>query len=61
MNVLLGVQSLNVTDAKAGGGVAVFAHIGGFVAGLLAVGPFSRGRERRRHRSWDGWRPVVRR
>jgi membrane associated rhomboid family serine protease len=61
MNVLTGVQSLNVADAKAAGGVAVFAHIGGFVAGLVAVTPFSRGRERQSHRAWDGWRPPVRR
>jgi membrane associated rhomboid family serine protease len=60
VNVLMGVQSLHVPEAG-GGGVAVFAHIGGFIAGLLAVTPLSHGRERRRHGAWDGWRPPARR
>jgi membrane associated rhomboid family serine protease len=61
VNVLTGVQSLGVSDARATGGVAVFAHIGGFVAGLVAVSPFSRSRGRQNHSTWDGWRPPARR
>ena len=61
MNVWTGVQSLNLADAQATGGVAVFAHIGGFVAGLVAVTPFSRGRQQKSHRAWDGWRSPTRR
>ena len=34
--------------AAAGGGVAFFAHVGGFVAGLLLVGLFARRRPRPR-------------
>jgi membrane associated rhomboid family serine protease len=60
VNVLMGVQSLHVAEGTSGG-VAVFAHIGGFIAGLLAVSPLSHGRERVRHSAWDGWRPPARR
>ena len=34
------------THPEAGGGVAYFAHIGGFVFGFLAIRPFSAGRSR---------------
>jgi membrane associated rhomboid family serine protease len=63
MNVFMGVQTLHSQGAGAAtGGVAVFAHIGGFIAGLVAVGPLSRGRERPQHRAWAGWRsPSERR
>jgi membrane associated rhomboid family serine protease len=63
MNLLMGVQTLQIqaSDQAAQGGVAVFAHLGGFVAGLIAVGPLSKGRERRRGRDWDGWRAPGRR
>lgn len=63
MNVLLGVQTLGeqaLTGAEFRGGVAVFAHLGGFVIGLLMIHPFQRGRIRRQHRDWDGWRPPPR-
>jgi membrane associated rhomboid family serine protease len=43
------------------GGVAFFAHIGGFMAGLLLVRPFLRGRSRRESFQWAGWRPPPRR
>lgn len=59
MNLLNGVASLGGT----GGGVAFFAHLGGFVAGLVlvrvAVGqarPPSRGGGTRDDR-WAGWQP----
>jgi membrane associated rhomboid family serine protease len=43
-----------------GGGVAFFAHIGGFVAGLLLIRPFHAGRERASRDRWSGWRPPPR-
>lgn len=60
-NLVPGVASVGLQDA---GGVAFFAHIGGFLAGLVAVKPFCAGRERRDVLAWTGWRPpprVVRR
>jgi len=42
------------------GGVAFFAHIGGFVAGLLLVRPTMRGRHRAEVTNWQGWRPPRR-
>jgi membrane associated rhomboid family serine protease len=41
------------------GGVAFFAHIGGFVAGLLLIRPL-RKPEPRRAFEWAGWRPPPR-
>jgi rhomboid family protein len=38
-------------SAQAGGGVAYFAHIGGFIAGLLLIRPFMAGREPPRPRT----------
>ena len=58
MNLFMGVQSLGMPSA---GGVAFFAHLGGFVAGLLAIRPMMHGRTRRERRDWDGWRPPPRR
>ncbi|HYH08350.1 MAG TPA: rhomboid family intramembrane serine protease [Thermoanaerobaculia bacterium] len=40
LQLFSGVGSLGVTDAQDMGGVAYFAHIGGFVAGLLLIAPF---------------------
>ena len=57
-NLLGGFGSLVGT---AGGLVAFFAHIGGFVAGLGLIRPAMAGRSRRRARSWEGWRPPPRR
>jgi membrane associated rhomboid family serine protease len=48
MQILSGVGSLGVSNA-AGGGTAFWAHVGGFVAGLL-VGLVLRSRNRR----WQG-------
>jgi membrane associated rhomboid family serine protease len=54
------VQLLNglLTFNFQGGGVAWFAHIGGFATGMLLIGPFKRrgvrwGWRRRRAHSWD--------
>lgn len=55
MNVYLGLAAMGDTDG-ASGGVAVFAHLGGFAAGLLAIRPLLRGRRVRAHRAWDGFR-----
>lgn len=62
MNLFTGIQSLHMQamNGEAVGGVAFFAHLGGFVAGLLLVSPMRAGRERKRHQSWDGWRPPPR-
>jgi membrane associated rhomboid family serine protease len=38
LQLFSGVGSLGVTDAQDLGGVAYFAHIGGFVAGLVLIG-----------------------
>ncbi len=40
------LQLLNAGQAPTGGGVAVFAHIGGFVAGLVLIAGFRRRRSR---------------
>jgi membrane associated rhomboid family serine protease len=55
--LLSGVGSLG---AVGGGGVAFFAHVGGFVAGLLLIRPFHTGRERIDRDRWSGWRPPPR-
>jgi membrane associated rhomboid family serine protease len=55
--LMSGVGSLG---AAQGGGVAFFAHVGGFVAGLLFIRPFHFGRERIGRDRWSGWRPPSR-
>lgn len=45
----------------ASGGVAFFAHVGGFVAGLLLVRLFMVGRYRLKADVWSGWRSPSRR
>jgi membrane associated rhomboid family serine protease len=57
-NLLSGVGSLGRVE---NGGIAFFAHIGGFVAGLLLVRPFHAGRPRVELDRWQGWRPPPRR
>ncbi|WP_447974538.1 rhomboid family intramembrane serine protease [Nitrospira sp. Kam-Ns4a] len=53
MQVLSGGMSLG----RGGGGIAFFAHIGGFVAGMALIGLFKRPEVRfftpRRHRRWE--------
>jgi len=56
MQVLSGAASLGPEAVGAGGGVAYFAHIGGFIAGALLVNLFVVGRGRPRARP----RPVRR-
>ncbi|HEX7706569.1 MAG TPA: rhomboid family intramembrane serine protease [Thermoanaerobaculia bacterium] len=48
LQLFSGVGSLGVTDAQDMGGVAYFAHIGGFVLGMILIAPFGGLRKRRR-------------
>ena len=57
VQLLSGVGSLGQAEA---GGVAFFAHVGGFLAGLLLVRPLQKGRPRFDHDRWSGWRPPER-
>lgn len=51
------LSALGRSGMASEGGVAFFAHIGGFVAGLVAVRPFLLGRRRPvRRDAWVGWR-----
>jgi membrane associated rhomboid family serine protease len=56
-NLMSGIQSLGGVE---GGGVAFFAHVGGFVAGMLLIRGAVGGRKRLEHRNWSGWRPPAR-
>ena len=53
--------AVNLWDALAntsqsGGGVAFMAHVGGFLAGALLLGPFMAGRVRvDRYATWERW------
>jgi membrane associated rhomboid family serine protease len=58
LNLLGGLASLGMGQ---GGGVAYFAHIGGFAAGLLAIRACIAGRACKAVDPWDGWRPPPRR
>jgi len=55
LQLFSGVGSLGVTDAQDMGGVAYFAHIGGFVAGLLFIGLFGAFRRPRRREPPAPW------
>jgi membrane associated rhomboid family serine protease len=44
-----------VTSVGGGSGVAWFAHLGGFIAGLVLVRLFMLGRRTRGYQSWNGW------
>ncbi len=55
LQLFSGVGSLGVTDAQDLGGVAYFAHIGGFVAGLLFIGLFGGFRKTRRREPPPPW------
>ena len=50
----------NALSQSVMGGVAVFAHIGGFLAGLLLVKPMRPKQIMSQHRSWHGFRPPPR-
>lgn len=52
IQLISGVGSLGRSS-----GVAFFAHVGGFVAGLLLIRPLIAGRDRIQRERWSGWRP----
>lgn len=56
-NLLHGLGSIGLRDQ---GGVAFFAHIGGFIAGLLLVRPLMYGRHKAQTAAWHGFRPPTR-
>jgi membrane associated rhomboid family serine protease len=60
LNLFTGIQSLHAAPGAQMGGVAFFAHLGGFVAGFLLVKPMRAGREPPRRTTWDGWRAPPR-
>lgn len=55
------IYAFGSAAAMGGGGVAFFAHLGGFVAGLFLVRMLLPDRPRRDHDRWDGFRPGSRR
>jgi membrane associated rhomboid family serine protease len=57
-NLLPAVASLGMHES---GGVAFFAHIGGFLTGLLLIRPLLGGRTQQASFEWAGWRPPPRR
>lgn len=56
VNLVSGLSTLG----GAGGGVAFFAHLGGFVAGLVLVRFLFDDRSRRQRAAEDAWRPPPR-
>jgi membrane associated rhomboid family serine protease len=59
---LFAAETSAVQSARHGmGGVAFFAHIGGFVAGFLLIRFFMIGRTKLQADRWSGWRPPERR
>jgi membrane associated rhomboid family serine protease len=59
INLFSGLQALGAGPSA--GGVAFFAHLGGFAFGFLVIKPMARNRERPRKDRWSGWRPPPRR
>ncbi|HEY0160065.1 MAG TPA: rhomboid family intramembrane serine protease [Thermoanaerobaculia bacterium] len=55
LQLFSGVGSLGVTDAQDMGGVAYFAHIGGFVAGMVLIGLFGGFKRARRREPPPPW------
>jgi membrane associated rhomboid family serine protease len=55
LQLFSGVGSLGVTDAQDLAGVAYFAHIGGFVAGIVLIGLFGGFRRPRRQEPPPPW------
>jgi len=58
VNLLGGFEAI---AAGAEGGIAFFAHVGGFLAGLILVRIFMIGRQYMQADVWEGWRPPRRR
>ncbi|HKQ71243.1 MAG TPA: rhomboid family intramembrane serine protease [Polyangiaceae bacterium] len=64
LNLWSGLTTLVVPHGhgmSAMGNVAVFAHVGGFLAGLVLVRLFMAGRIKASSERWNGWRPPARR
>ncbi|HEX9296824.1 MAG TPA: rhomboid family intramembrane serine protease [Polyangiaceae bacterium] len=60
VNLLSGMSAL--ASARHGmGGIAFFAHVGGFVTGFILVRFFMIGRTKQHADRWSGWRPPPRR
>ncbi|AUX20242.1 peptidase S54 [Sorangium cellulosum] len=57
VNLLNGLGSIGMRS----GGVAFFAHLGGFVAGLILIRFFMVGRAPREYERWHKWRSPPRR
>ncbi len=57
VQLLSGVGTLGALET---GGVAFFAHVGGFLSGLLLVRPLHLGRPRYERGRWTGWHPPER-
>lgn len=57
MNFFMGTGSLGLGSQ---GGIAFFAHIGGFLTGLLLVKPMRQIPSNASRRAWEGWRPPPR-
>jgi membrane associated rhomboid family serine protease len=57
IQLLSGIGSLGAMET---GGVAFFAHVGGFLSGLLLVRPLHLGRPRHERNRWSGWRAPER-
>jgi membrane associated rhomboid family serine protease len=57
VQLLSGIGSLGAAQS---GGVAFFAHVGGFLTGLLLVRPLHAGRPRIGADAWSGWRAPER-
>ena len=49
-----------LVEQRGEGGIAFFAHIGGFIAGMLLVRRAVKGRPRIDRGRWSGWRPPPR-
>jgi membrane associated rhomboid family serine protease len=56
LQLFVGVASLGVADAANSGGVAYFAHIGGFVAGMVLIAVMGGLRRQRAISYGDYWR-----
>lgn len=52
--------ALGQLGQAASGGVAFWAHIGGFLCGLVLVKVFTLGRDSKATDPWDGWNPPPR-
>jgi membrane associated rhomboid family serine protease len=56
LQIFFGAASMNAGDLQSAGGVAYFAHIGGFVAGMLLIVLLGGLRRQPRPVYYDDWR-----